>query len=263
MQFKHLALLVLLFIGTSISACAVDNKTAVLPQYEYQYSDELADTVTQTTERAIANDKLLLLVLGAHWCHDSRGLASSMSTPEVNEVVQTRFETLFIDVAYYRDVRWLTEQYRYPGYFATPSVMVIDPKTNQLLNMQTMPMWNTAHDVAVEDVEAYFATIGDNPVNAQRDAKKDHLYQQVEAFAKRETDRLFAAFRIIGPLMQQAIEDELEDETYLVEVAEAAYDFRMQLQKDIHALYAQVDQNDEDVELSFPQYPAMVWESAD
>lgn len=262
MQFKHLALLTLLLSSLTSGVCAGDDSTSVLPQYDYHYSDQIAETVVQTTAHAVANDKLLLLVLGAHWCHDSRGLASSMSTPAVDQVVQSRFETLFIDVAYYRDVRWLTEQYGYPGYFATPSVMVINPKTNQLLNMQSMAMWNTAHDVALEDVEDYFATIGANSENAKRDADKTYLYLQVEGFAKRETARLFAAFRIIGPLMQQAIEDELEDETYLVEVAEAAYDFRMTLQKDIHALYAQVDEGDSSLHLNFPQYPEMVWEVA-
>ena len=51
----------------------------VLEQFTFNpVANPMAD-VDEAIKGAIKRDKLLLLVLGAQWCHDSRGLASRFS----------------------------------------------------------------------------------------------------------------------------------------------------------------------------------------
>ncbi|WNO61323.1 hypothetical protein [Rheinheimera sp. MMS21-TC3] len=42
---------------------------AVLPEYSFQADDNYLLSVEQAQTRAIENNKLLLVVLGAQWCH--------------------------------------------------------------------------------------------------------------------------------------------------------------------------------------------------
>lgn len=42
---------------------------AVLPEYSFKADDNYLLSVEQAQTRAIENNKLLLVVLGAQWCH--------------------------------------------------------------------------------------------------------------------------------------------------------------------------------------------------
>jgi thiol-disulfide isomerase/thioredoxin len=47
---------------------------------------------------AAATDKLVLLVMGANWCHDSRALTSYLMAPELAALLEESFEVVYIDV---------------------------------------------------------------------------------------------------------------------------------------------------------------------
>ena len=116
----------------------------------------------------------------------------------LHEIISNRFETVFVDVGYYKDYRGLTRQFGYPGYFATPSVMVIEPKQQQLLNMQTMPTWNAAHSVSSEEYLDYFSTIGtaERPEPESLSTEQKERVSQVHNFANQQTARLFEGFKL-------------------------------------------------------------------
>ncbi len=48
--------------------------------------------------KAAEEDKLVLLVMGANWCHDSRALASYLMEPELAAVLDQNFEPVFLNV---------------------------------------------------------------------------------------------------------------------------------------------------------------------
>lgn len=48
--------------------------------------------------KAAAEDRLVLLVMGANWCHDSRALASYLMEPELAAVLDEKFEPVFLNV---------------------------------------------------------------------------------------------------------------------------------------------------------------------
>lgn len=48
--------------------------------------------------RAAANDRLVLLVMGANWCHDSRALTSYLMEPELAPLIEAHYEVVYIDV---------------------------------------------------------------------------------------------------------------------------------------------------------------------
>lgn len=54
--------------------------------------------VNAALARAAADDKLVLVVMGANWCHDSRALASYMMEAELAELLEAEYETVYIDV---------------------------------------------------------------------------------------------------------------------------------------------------------------------
>ena len=242
-------------------ANAADSDIDVLPQYQYLPSDSVMEQVETARLKAIQADKLLLLVLGAQWCHDRRGLSQQFSTPTLHEIISNRFETVLVNVGYYKDYRGLTRQFGYPGYFATPSVMVIEPQQQQLLNMQTMPTWNAAHSVSSEEYLDYFSTIGtaEIPEPESLSTEQKERVSQVHNFANQQTARLFEGFKLISPLLQGAVEDQLNDFTELEALSDEAYAFRMQLQKDIHTLHQLALESDQ--ALGYPSYGPFSWEA--
>lgn len=257
----YLPLFLIITLLFSPFLLAADNDIEVLPQYQYIPSDNVSREVETARQDAINSEKLLLLVLGAQWCHDSRGLSQQFSSPALHNTISERFETVFVDVGYYKDYRHLTQEFGYPGYFATPSVMVIEPHSRQLLNMQTMPIWNAAHSVSSEDYLQYFSTIGQS--SDQNEGPLTATQQQrvsaVNDFANQQTARLFKGFSVISPLLKGAVEDTLDDFTVLQAVSDEAHEFRMQLQKDIHALHISALENQQP--LSFPNYGPFSWEA--
>lgn len=49
-------------------------------------------------ERAAANNTLVLVVMGANWCHDSRALASYLMQEELAALLDAHYEVVFVDV---------------------------------------------------------------------------------------------------------------------------------------------------------------------
>ena len=65
---------------------------------------EIQAAVDQARARARAEDRLLMLVLGADWCHDSRAFADTLADPSVaarlgRRYVQERVELGFLEQA--------------------------------------------------------------------------------------------------------------------------------------------------------------------
>ncbi|WP_100657805.1 thioredoxin family protein [Alteromonas flava] len=261
-MYRSLILIAIVaLVGTT--AKAADENAPVLADYTYQYSANLEQRIADASALAIQQKKNLMLVFGAQWCHDSRGFAQQLSQPNVDVLIKQFYVPVFIDVATYRDLRWLTERYNYPGYFATPTVMVIEPVSKQLLNRDNMVLWNTADNVKQETYLEYFTHYA-NAENSRPEIsnKQRELLQHVQGFAAQNTARLFAGFARLGPMMDLAFNDELNDFTELTALSEEVYAFRMQLQEDYHRLYALANDLSLNENIQFPTYGPFSWENS-
>ncbi|MEC8419069.1 MAG: thioredoxin family protein, partial [Pseudomonadota bacterium] len=91
--------------------------------YKYSPTANPLNKVVHAQSEAFKQNKLLLVVLGAQWCHDSTGLAKRFSSNEMQRILTPHYETVFVDVGMLEDRRNITERFNYPIYYATPTVM--------------------------------------------------------------------------------------------------------------------------------------------
>ena len=254
---KHYFLLVVLAIF--LFSCQPSHKAAeVLPQYTFKEDPNYMQSLALAQTKAVEDNKLLLVVLGAQWCHDSTGLAATFSNPQMHDILQTRFETIFIDLAYFEDRHNAVQKYGYPAFFGTPTVMVIDPKTNVLLNHNTISKWQNADSVPFEEYIEFFKTIDITPQVSQHQNSESHL--QLELFMQKEVERLKKGFDHLRPIWESVRSGNEESEDLLEDVAEEVWNFRVKLQKDFHRLHEQIDQNNSQ-ELDYPEYDELSWEA--
>lgn len=190
--------------------------------YQYTPEDNAVEALFDARQQAIENNKRLLVVLGAQWCHDSRGLAAQFSSEKMQEIIQNDYEVKFIDVGLLEDRRAITTQFNYPTYYATPTVMVIDPQTNTLLNADSMDKWAFADSVPPEDYVDYFDAFRNKALS-----KSSVLTPYDIANAK----RLQNAYDILGPMLGLDIEGNAPDGFY--DMWKEVRGYRISLQKSL------------------------------
>ncbi|WP_339742849.1 thioredoxin family protein [uncultured Maricaulis sp.] len=151
---------------------------------------------------ALAGDKRLLLVFGANWCHDSRGLAGHFQDPELAATLRDHYVTRFIDVGWRDQNQDVIRRFGVAALYATPMVMIIDPAEETLLNRDTRETWGAAASTPVEQARSYFAHwAGDIPASGGV-VETSLVYQammiEIDVFEEEEGKRLAAAYVEIG-----------------------------------------------------------------
>ncbi|MBT8448250.1 MAG: thioredoxin family protein, partial [Gammaproteobacteria bacterium] len=111
---------------------------------DFKDIEDPAQHITLERKAALAEDKLLLWVLGGDWCHDSRSLASKLATPELQAIIDKHYRLSTISVGYLNAGFEFTDIANMLTFYATPTVLIIDPESMQLLNAQDMHIWANA-----------------------------------------------------------------------------------------------------------------------
>ena len=113
----------------------------------YIVSDNAEGDVDAALARASKNGTRVLLVMGANWCHDSRALAGWLGTQRFSELIEDRYELVYVNVGMPQkgDGHNLAIARRFgvedlPG---TPNVLVLTPE-GKLINGQTATTWRNA-----------------------------------------------------------------------------------------------------------------------
>ncbi|MBC2776085.1 thioredoxin family protein [Parasphingopyxis marina] len=110
--------------------------------------------------RAALTRKRVILVLGANWCHDSRGLAGWFETPRFAEMLSHRYEIVYVDVGHPQRGEGrnldIAETFGIAEITGTPTVLLLSPE-GALLNADTARTWNDAASRAEDDIFAYFS----------------------------------------------------------------------------------------------------------
>ena len=131
----------------------------------YAVSGDAMGDVDAALARAKAEDKRVLLVMGANWCHDSRALAGWLQSDRIAPLVKRDYEAVFVNVGmpqssdgHNLDVAKRFGVNELPG---TPNLLVLTAD-GKLVNRDTATSWRNA---------------------ASR--SEDEIYQELEALARK------------------------------------------------------------------------------
>jgi thiol-disulfide isomerase/thioredoxin len=229
-------------------------------------ADALAD-VEQALERAADSDRLGLVVLGANWCHDSRALAARLHQSPLAEVIEANYKLVFVDVGYYATGRDVVQQYGVPHFYATPTVLIIDPATGRVVDNEERHLWSNAYQVDMESSVDYFekwASTTAREAPAPVSAELQDLYTEIDEFEQQLAERVAAGYAVVGPMLEAEVAGNAPDnfDARWRELAE----FRSAIPDAIAELRAEavrrVAAGEEDIRLEFPEFPLLSWESS-
>ena len=227
--------------------------------------DPLAD-VQQALGRADDGDRLALVVLGANWCHDSRALAARLHRPPLAELIQQRYELVFVDVGFLDKGRDVLQQFGVAHFYATPTVLIIDPSTGALVDDEERHIWSNAYSIDMTESVQYFErwatndSVADSVVDS---TQLQQLYAEIDHFEQQLAERVADGYAVVGPMLE-AYEAGDAPEEFDARWDELR-DFRMAIPDDIRELRDEaerrVSEGEEDIQLAFPEYPLLSWES--
>ncbi len=211
------------------------------------------------------NNNRLLIVLGANWCHDSRALASRLFTAPLDTLVNDNYETLFVDVGYLETGRDVITSLGIPVYYATPTVLIVDPVSGEVVNANDRHQWANAAGISMAASIDYFRQYEDAAVavsEGENNAYLQTLLDDIDAFEQLQADRLYQAYAVLGPMLKAY--EEGDTETFPDDLWDEVRDYRYQVPADLDALRAeareQVASGETGIELNYPVYPAFSWE---
>ncbi|WP_203294775.1 thioredoxin family protein [Maricaulis parjimensis] len=158
--------------------------------------------VDEALAEARDSDKRLLLVLGANWCHDSRGLAHHFEDPELAATIAENYVLRYIDVGWRSENQAVSSRFGVPAVYATPTVLVIDPESETLLNREDRTRWGSAASTPIEDARDWFARWAHETPSRSGVLESSLVYQamlvEIDIFEEEEAERLAAAYRDIA-----------------------------------------------------------------
>ena len=227
--------------------------------------DPLAE-VQQAIGRADDGDRLALVVLGANWCHDSRALAARLYSPPLAELIQQEYELVFVDVGFLDKGRDVVQQFGVPQFYATPTLLIIDPSSGKLVNDEDRHIWANAYSIDMSESVAYFEkwAMSDAVADPVADSTElQQLYAEIDQFEQQQAERVAAGYAVVGPMLEAYKGDEAPEgfETSWDELR----DFRMAIPGDIRELRDEarrrVSDGESDIQLVYPEYPLLSWET--
>lgn len=154
MRRFFLALGLLLLIPTAPVLAAKGDYPEARP-YDKKAQASLA--VDTALNKAGQSGKRVILVMGANWCHDSRGLAGWFEKPRFTAMLRERYELVYIDVGKRNRNIDIAQRFGIDKIVGTPTVLVLSPE-GDLLNADSAPTWRDAASRDADDIYNYFAS---------------------------------------------------------------------------------------------------------
>ncbi|MEP2101727.1 MAG: thioredoxin family protein [Parasphingorhabdus sp.] len=146
----------LLLATPTLAAPDKDDTAAEHPEAKpYKKNAKASQEVDAALARAVAADKRVLVVMGANWCHDSRGLAGWFENPRFAEMLNPKYEIVYVDVGYRDRNIDIAQRFGINQIKGTPTVLVLSPR-GALLNPKSAPTWRNAASRDEADIYTYF-----------------------------------------------------------------------------------------------------------
>ncbi len=249
------------------AAQATANVTEIPVSKEFVFKDIPAIEAVVEEKRLMAKntDKLLMLVFGGEWCHDSRGLAQRFSRPAFKEKLLDKYVIQFVDVGFVDKGFELIKQFGLPIYYGTPTVLIVDPSTSRLLNKADHQTWLSADSVSDEQYQTYFISQDYLALPSQlaSNAQYQHYLAQIENFEQQQASKLYKGYQRVGPLLREyKLSGGKPSKVFIAEWTEVQK-FRMNLANDIGKLLLQAKENVEQhsvTALPFKEYEKFSWQ---
>ena len=255
-------------VQASDSAPADDSaKSATKPGELYLPSDDAMADLAEALETARNSNRLLLVMMGANWCHDSRALASRVYEEPLSTTINEHFETLFVDVGFLENGKDVISSLGSPVYYATPTVLIVDPLSGQVINASNRHQWANAASISMEESLEYFREFANTDLNSFQneqvvDAALQQLLIEIEAFEQLQADRLYEAYAVLAPMLRAYTAG--DKEAFSEETWNEVRDFRYKIPADVETLQSEartrVWAGETDIKLNYPVYPAFSWD---
>ncbi len=140
----------------TIAAASVEKTEAEHPEAKpFEKKAKASENVDAALARAVAADKRVLLVMGANWCHDSRGLAGWFEQPRFAEMLKPKYEIVYVDVGHRDRNIDIAQRFGIDKIVGTPTVLILSPR-GALLNPKSAPTWRNAASRDEDDIFSYF-----------------------------------------------------------------------------------------------------------
>ncbi|WP_439635618.1 thioredoxin family protein [Oceanicaulis sp.] len=135
----------------------------------YPENADAAAMVDAALAQARDEDKQALIVFGADWCHDSRGLASKLDDDaRLSALIEDHYVLVRVDVGQRHRNQDQLARFGVSESFGTPTLVISDG-AGMLQNGLTAHDWRTADSAALSDVAVYLSRYADDAEPAERD----------------------------------------------------------------------------------------------
>jgi Thioredoxin-like len=123
--------------------------------------DAKADVASALAEARL-NDKTLIVIMGANWCHDSVGLADRLHSTRFSDMMHDRYIVLYVDVGTPQTGKGrnldIAKRFGIGKVKNTPLVMMVSADGRLLNSKKDAASWRNAASRTEDDVFRYFAT---------------------------------------------------------------------------------------------------------
>ncbi|MCW8090239.1 thioredoxin family protein [Alteromonas sp. ASW11-130] len=255
MPLKHLCISI--FFIVSIFSLSSRAETADGPFYEHHAN--LLEKYQSVLAQARKEDTLILLIVGADWCHDSKALAGQIKSRSAQSVISKHYTLMAVDAGWLNNLSDLLSPLGHPVYFGTPSVFIIDPEHQIILNRESLQRWQSAHSESDSSFAHYLSTENMNAADKkkkilERNKQYRKALARIQEFERQQAKKLYEAYSILGPKL--AVESETGHAQNLDKLWDEVRRYRYQLQHDLAVLYQSLGKD----KFVIPSYPKLSFE---
>ena len=124
---------------------------------DYPEGADAASVIDAALAQARDDDKQALIVFGADWCHDSRGLAGKLEDDaQLSTLIAEYYVLVRVDVGQRHRNQDQLQRFGLGESFGTPTLVISDG-AGALQNSLTAHDWRTADSAALSDVAIYLS----------------------------------------------------------------------------------------------------------
>lgn len=157
-----IALVPMGLLDATLPAAAPAHEKADHPEASpYDEDRDAMAAVDAALARAQQSRKLVLVIMGANWCHDSRGLAGRLESPRFASLIDRHYEVVFVDAGKPRDEAarnmQVARRFGVDRLIGTPNVFVIDPSGRRLNSVSDVTGWTDAASRDPDNIYNYLA----------------------------------------------------------------------------------------------------------
>jgi hypothetical protein len=126
----------------------------------YPYNESADANAAVAKARAVAKKRgtLLLIDLGGNWCGDCRVLAGTLELPQVKAFMDKHYTMVMVDVGRFERNLQVPAHYGFNTRLkGVPTLLVVDPKTDRLLNRGDVFALSSAGDMSPQALADWLA----------------------------------------------------------------------------------------------------------